>query len=337
MESSRTLVAPGLRTVARLGWRDGLASAVSIVTGQPKLWLLGMIGFSLRGGILLLLLPIIVLPTQVEVRLLLGHYLGSSGFTQSFFGLLVVLAAFAALLTVGALLILARIELSSFERVIADPEIAARTAYKPVHMETDARRRLYVRLFAVQLLTLVALIACAVPVASSVIQASYAEVTLPTSAAPIYERVLGTVGELLFFFLIALIVIEMISSLTSRELLVRAFGWRERASSRRLWLIPAIAAAVTYPFRSPFRSLGTSVVAWTLSAAVVISSVWVLSVAWAAVRGAFLTSVSFSDVSEDAGMLLAALGLSTVFVLAICLTGFASALRAALWSVDRLR
>ena len=168
-------------------------------------------------------------------------------------------------------------------------------------------------------------------------QVSYDEVTRPTSAAPIYERVLGTVGELLFFFLIALVVIEMISSLTSRELLVRAFGWRERGSSRRLWLIPAIAAAVMYPLRSPFRSLGTSVVAWTLSAVVVISSVWVLSVAWAAVRGAFLTSVSFSDVSEDAGMLLAALGLSTVFVLAICLTGFASALRAALWSVDRLR
>jgi hypothetical protein len=169
------------------------------------------------------------------------------------------------------------------------------------------------------------------------VQTSYDEVTRPTSAAPTYERVLGTVGELLFFFLIALIVIEMISSLTSRELLVRAFGWREQGSSRRLWLIPAIAAAVTYPFRSPVRSLGTSVVAWALSAVVVISSVWVLSVAWSAVRGAFLTSVSYSDVSEDAGMLLAALGLSTVFVLAICLTGFASALRAALWSVDRLR
>ena len=100
-----------------------------------------MIGFSLRGGILLLLLPIIVLPTQVEVRLLLGHYLGSTGFTPSFFGLLVVLAVFAALLIVGALLVLARIELSSFERVIADPEIAARTAYKPVPVDTTARRR----------------------------------------------------------------------------------------------------------------------------------------------------------------------------------------------------
>ncbi len=145
------------------------------------------------------------------------------------------------------------------------------------------------------------------------------------------------VGEQLFFFLIALVVIEMISSLTSRELLVRAFGWRERGSSRRLWLIPALAAAAKYPFRSPVRALGTSVVAWTLSVVVVISSVWALSIAWTAVRGAFLTSVSFSDVSEDAAMLLAALGLSTVFVLAICLTGFASALRAALWSVDRLR
>jgi hypothetical protein len=337
LESSHTLVTPGLRTAARLGWRDGLASAVTIVTSQPKLWLLGMVGFSLRGGILLLLLPIIVLPTQVEVRLLLGHYLGSTGFTTSFWGILVALAVFASLLTVGALLILARIELSSFERVIADPEIAARTAYKPVRVISGARRRLFLRLFAVQVLAFIALIACAAPVAWSVVQTSYTEVTRPTSTAPIYERVLGTVGEQLFFLLIALVVIEMISSLTSRELLVRAFGWRERTSTRRLWIIPALAAAATYPFRSPVRSLGTSVVNWTLTAVVVISSIWALSVAWSAVRGAFLTSVSFSDVSEDAGMLLAALGLSTVFVLAICLTGFASALRAALWSVDRLR
>ena len=46
---------------------------------QSQLWLLGTLSFILRGGLVVMLLPIVVLPTQVEVRLMLGGNLGSSG------------------------------------------------------------------------------------------------------------------------------------------------------------------------------------------------------------------------------------------------------------------
>jgi hypothetical protein len=78
-------------------------------------------------------------------------------------------------------------------------------------------------------------------------------------------------------------------------------------------------------------------VAWTLTAVTVIAAVWTLGLAWAAVRGAFLTSTSLSDIGDDLQMVLAAVALAAVFAISIGAAGFVSGLRAALWSVDRLR
>ena len=296
-----------------------------------------MVGFCLRGGVVLLALPIIVLPTQVEARLLIGDYLGSTGFSPSFWVFLAILAMVASVVTVCVLLVLARVELSAFRTLIDDPETAGHTGFRPAHPTGSARGRLYMRLFGVQVLTFLALLACAAPVAFAVVQKSFDEITRPTSSAPIYGRVLAGVGEQLFLFLVALVVIEMVSALTSRELLVRAVGWRESARSRRFWLLPALAAAAVRPFRSPLRAVGTAAISWALTAAVLVPAVWVIGLAWGAVRGAFLTSVSFSDLGDDIGMVVVALGLSAAFTLGIAGAGYASALRAALWSVDRLR
>jgi len=338
VESSRILAAPGLRTPARLGWRAGLATSFTIAIASNRLWTLGMVSFCLRGGILLLTLPIIVLPTQVEFRLILGNYLGSTGFTGSFYGLLAMAAVLAAVATVAVLLVLARNELSSFEVVVNDPVVAEHSPYRPLPVVGAARRRIWLRLLAVQVLTFIALIGCAAPVVWSVVETSYSEVTLPSSTAPIYERVLAGVGEQLFFLLIAIIIIEMIGALTSRELLVRAYGWRETPpSSRRLWLLPALGAALSQPFRAPVRTLGTSLVAWTLTAGTALLVVWALSLAWAAVRGAFLTAVGLADLGDDVQMVLTGLLLALVFAFSLGLGGFVSALRATLWSVDRLR
>lgn len=314
-----------------------MSTAVAIVAGQPQLWLFGMVGFLLRGGVLLLVVPIVVLPTQVEARLLIGGYLGSTGFTGSFWVLLAGAAAFAAVLSVAVLLVLARIEMAAFERLMEFPEAADKAVFEPTRLSRHARRRLTLRLFPVQVLTFVALMATAAPFASVVGQKTFEEIVRPSSSSSIYARVLGGVGEPLFLFLVALVVIEMVSALATRELLVRATGWRGHHGSRRLSLLPAIVSALARPVLSPLRTLGTAAIGWVAAAAVLIPAFWAISIAWQAVRGAFLTSVGFSDTREILGMVLVALGLSGAFVLAIAVAGLASALRAALWSVDRLR
>jgi hypothetical protein len=334
--SSRILVAPGVRTLAPPGWRSGVAASVAAVSAQPELRLLGILGFCLRGGVLLLTMPMLVLPTQVEVRLLLGDSLGSTGFTPGFWVAVAIIAVLAGLATVGVLLVLARIELVSFERLVAAPEGLDHSAWLHATRPIPDRRLLFLRLFVVQALTFTALIAAAIPLASAVGQTAFDEVIRPSSSAPIYGRVFDAVGGQLYVFVIALIVVEVISSGMTRELLVRAIGWRGQ-SRGRLWLAPALAAALARPFRSPLRTLATAVLGWLATLAVLVPALWALSISFGVVRGAFLTSVSLSDVAADIGMALVAFGLCAVFVLALALAGIASAFRAALWSVDRLR
>ena len=52
---------------------------------------------------------------------------------------------------------------------------------------------------------------------------------------------------------------------------------------------------------------------------------------------AWLTASPFRSLPPDLGMMLMAIALCGAFVVAMSLSGFASALRAAAWSVDRLR
>ena len=324
LESSQVLAAPGLRTLPRTGWRSGVVTAWTVVARDPQLWLLGALGFSLRGGIILLTLPIVALPTQVEARLLIGDYLGSTGFTGSFYALIAGFSVGAALLTVAILLGLARLELRSFERLLANSEVQADSELATTHLEgTNRRRGLFVKLFVVQVLAFIALISCIAPVAWLTIRAAYEEVTRPTSSAPIYERVVGTIAEPLFFLLVAVVIIEMLSALGTREVLARSYGGR-RVRRSRSW-------------HAPLRVVGTSLLSWTATLLAVLPALWALGAAWSATRGAFLSSVSFADFGDDVAMAAGALALSAAFVLALFLGGFASAFRSALWSLTRLR
>jgi hypothetical protein len=323
LESSRILAAPGVRTLPRTSWRSRVVSAWTVVAREPQLWLLGALGFSLRGGIVLLILPILAIPTQVEVRLLIGDYLGSTGFTSSFWILIAGFSVGAALLTVAILLGLARLELRSFERIIGNHEVRAETELATTSSVGNRRRSLFAKLFLTQVLACVALIACVAPIASLTVRAAYAELSLPSSSAPIYERVAGTVAEPVFFLLVAVVIVEMLSSLATREVLARAYGGR-RVRRSRSW-------------HAPLRVIGTSLVAWMATLVAVLPALWALRAAWTATRAAFLSSVSFADLADDAAMAAAALALSAAFVLALFLAGVASAFRSTLWSLTRLR
>lgn len=301
-----------------------MASVVGTVEAQPRLWIYGTLGFALRGGVLLLVLPIIALPTQVEVRGILGNNLGSTGFSDGFWGLVAGVAIATTVVVAVIVLLLAGLELASFERLIG--------RLGP----TVDRRRVLLRLFAAQLLTVTALAACAVPLALAVGHVTYNEIVRPTSGGSIYGRVFAGIGQPLVIFAIALVVIEMLSALTTRELLVRSARDGARGNSARLWLLPALAGAVSRPFRSPVRTVATAAIGWAVTAAVVLPAAWVIGIAWQPVRGAFLQSLSFADVGDDIGMVFVAIGLAGTFGLGMFAAGLGSAVRSALWSQERL-
>ena len=227
------------------------------------LWLLGTLGFALRGGIVLLTLPILVLPTQVEVRLALGGNLGSTGLTAGFWGLVALgslLTAFAALLV---LLLLARVEMASFHRLAVDPESGDMRAWQaPRPMSGGRQRLLFSRIFTIQALALVGLALFALPLAASVGPATLDELLRPTSSATIYVRVLDQLVPQLIVFGIGLVVVEMVSAVATRTLLLHSAGFRNPARRGRQPLIAAVLAGLSGPFRSPLRTLRTSALGW---------------------------------------------------------------------------
>jgi hypothetical protein len=335
---SRILVAPGLRTAPHVGWRSGVGTAFAVVIGRPSLWLIGALGFTLRGGILILLLPIFVLPTPVEARLLLGTNLGSTGLTQSFLSNLGLAAGLLIIPIAFALLAIAYLELAAFERVVSDEETAdQREDRPPGPLSMGQRRRLISWLAVVQLAAVILLAAAAVPLANAVIGVTTDEILRPTVAdGSIYLRVLGGVREPLAGFLAAVVVVEMLTALVSRQLLMRGFTLHlGRAARRRIRSAPA--AALARVFRNPLRTVGTAILGWALSLAVLMPVVWSLRLAWETVRSTYLATGSQTDTQSVTGLVLVTVALAAVFVAGVLLCGLASALRSGLWTLDGLR
>ena len=327
-----------MRTDPRVGWRRGIGTALAVVVGQPQLWLIGALGFTGRGGVLLLALPIFIVPTPIEVRAMLGSNLGSSGLTASFYASLPVLAVAGMALLTASLLLAAHAELSAFERLVHDPETAEeRRGIEPQPVGGADRRRLVGWLFLVQAGALVGLGLAAIPLAMRLGEVTLQELLRPTPGGdPLYLRVLQGVREPLFLLLPALVLVEMVTAGVSRRILVRAFGLTPDTDRRR-GRLGALVAAASRPLRHQLRTLGTALAVWATSAVVLLPAVWALDVAWDATRATYLAPRATTDPQLIPGLLLMAVLLAGVWTAAILLAGFASALRAGLWSVESLR
>ena len=280
-----------------------VGTAFDIVAGQPQLWLLGSAAFMLRGGVLLLLLPLIIVPTPVEIRLLVGGNLGSAGFSPALVVGVLGFAVVATLVLMAMLYAVAWLEVWSFQRVAPGPLGSA-----------VSERRIAARVFSVQAAALSALALAALPLALGAIDVAYGEIVRPTGSGPLYDRIIGGVQGPLIFLGAALVIIEAVSAVASRRILARDFGVAVTGGGRR-WR-PLVA-----------------VLGWSVTLAVLVPSLWALNLVWQSVKAglAGFGAPVFATVAP------AILGLAVVWVVTVVLTGFASALRGALWTVQELR
>jgi len=315
-----------------------VGTALAVVIGRPSLWLIGALGFALRGGILFLLLPIFVLPTPVEARLLLGTNLGSAGLTPSFLANLALASALLIIPIAFALLALAYLELAAFERVVGDDETAEqRDDRPPARLSGGGRRRLIGWLAAVQLAGVAVLAAAALPLANAIVGVTTGEILRPTiPGGSIYMRVLGGVREPLAVILAAVVVVEVLTALISRELLVRGFGLRLGAAAGP-GARSVLAESLGRAFVQPVRTVASAVLGWAISLAVLMPVVLSLLLAWEMVRSTYLATGSQTDAQSVTGLVLVTLALVAVFVAGVLLCGLASAIRSSLWTIDVLR
>ncbi len=322
MGTSRGIAIVGLSTLPRAGWRTDISAAVAVVRDRPYLWLLGIIGFSLRGGILLLTLPIIILPTQVEVRLALGNNLDSTGLTDGFWLLVVGMTVLTLVALLSILFALARVEIATFSQLVHDPHSAdQRSDIAPRSFGRGGRRTLASRLYVIKSTALLVVLISAIPLAAAIGDVATREIVAPTSSDPIYLRVLGQLREPILLVIGVIFVVEFVSATLSRRVLIRSAGLTRRGTFTA----------------HPLRLVLAAIFGWALFFGALAIAVWTTGIAWHTARSVFLSAGWSTQAEQVLALLGAAILLGAVFGLALLVCGIASAIRASVWSLASLR
>ena len=295
-----------------------LVASLLVTLARPATWLLALATFLIRGGFVLVLAPIVVLPTAVE----LGNLLAPVLTTLLFRGVTPMIAvlqvvggvAFLFWLLVGGL-VAAAAETEVVRRVAADDEVwlpAERSRLAPAAHPT--RRVLLVRLAAYLPLLLVAL-----PWSSyRFVLVGYDELTAPSAGGlPLAIRIALGAPDAVALLVVAWLLGEIVGALAVRRVVLAGDG----AWSALAWALSCLA-------RRPARNLALSVVPLVPLVVVLVIVGTAGSATWDALRAA----LSIGGDRLIALVLLAAL--VALFAGGLLLIGVASAVRAAVWTVD---
>jgi hypothetical protein len=174
-------------------------------------------------------------------------------------------------------------------------------------------------------------------VASRVDRVIRMEVQLPSDVhVPLFARVVLGTREQLVLLVLGIVVAEILYNVASRRVLAASAGLlpEDGLASRRP--LGVVLHGAVRAVRQPWRVLGTAALAWMTSVVVLVPLAWALFTAWSGVRGVYLSPVSGGGLEAVLGALTITLLLVGIWIVSIVLAGFASALRAAMWSVDTL-
>ncbi len=308
-----------------------LSGALLVTLASPATWPLALAAFLLRGGLVVVALPIIVLPTPVG----LGNVLAPSLTALVFGGVSVELVAIVvgfvlatiALAIAGGILA-AILEAEAVRIVAAHEEIAqagvgnhqlavdevpdVQTARVARHRRSEAARVLLVRLLAHAPLA-VALVWGA----AQLVAVTYRELTNPVDVStPLVWRVLLESPQVVAAIVVTWTLGEALGALAARRL-VLARGGIGRA------LLDAVVVAVRHPL-------------------VVLADFWLpTAVLGIALAPSALAAASAGDVVREAmntpddpvQLFLAVVLFVSLWVVGLALTGVICAWRAAVWTV----
>jgi len=296
-----------------MSWPEAMAIALLAALGRPRWWTLALAAFLVRGGWLVLLLPIVSLPTPAGVAnlvapTLVGFVFG--GASASFVQLVAIaLLAFLAWLVAGGLLG-AWLDLVLVREVAGDDEL---------DVALPARRRLEPDALALRLFAHVPTAALVVWAAARAVPATYAELVSPGDPAiPILLRVLGRMPEAAFLLVAGWAVGEAVGGLAVRRL---ANGAGLRAAIADAWLDL---------LRRP-TTLATFIVTNVGLGAVIVLGAAVATVAWTGLR------IVIVDGGTAAEVRLALIVFSAAWLAGAWLLAIATAWRQVAYTFESLR
>ncbi len=250
---------------------------------NPGLWSLGLLGFLVRGGVVVILAPMFALPSPVGLSVLIGPDLvDANGLSARVLGLLLGAGALAAGLLGVALLLAAVADLDAFEGLLSAAGVAAR---RPSRW---GRARLVGQLILLQAVAVAPAAVAAVPAVATAANVTQREILLPSSqTVPLVWRVAEGASAALLAVAVLVILAGYGYSWMSRELL----GQRLGLITRRGWqatLPGVVVTACGDALTRPWRVAATTAIATLGSIGSAVGAVGAIALGWTVAQGAFL-------------------------------------------------
>ena len=294
-----------------------LGSALQVTLATPATWPLALAAFLMRGGIILVALPLLVLPSPVGLGNVLGPTLSSMALGSVSAEVLIAsgLAVIAAVaLLVGGGWLAAALESEAVRIVSLDDHVSGfRASSLGAHPGRTAARVLAARLIANVPLVMVLALGLI-----RLVVVTYAELTSPLDVStPIGLRVVRGAPEVVIAIGLAWMIGEIVGAVAARRVVLAGAGVGD-----------ALRSALVTSIRHPLSALA-SFWAPTLGLAVVLVP---SALAAAAAVGA---ARSVLDEPRDAVTILVAIvSFVLLWVVGLLLIAVTSAWRSAVWTVE---
>jgi hypothetical protein len=321
----------GLGAPARQGWLGRTARAIGFARTDGDTILVALAGFLLRGGVVLLVVPSLVLPSVIGVAAATGvDAFGIDGRpTTWLFEIVAVIAAAMAIWLLLAFVIGSVIDAWLIEAAL-DPDSHAAGRARPL-----PGLAIVLDLAGIRALCALPLAPAALWAGLKIYTATYNELTAPVNlTTPIVLRVFQGAADGFIVLGIVWLVTEVIAAIAVRRVVIHDHGAWE-----------ALGGAFVQIFRRPITTLATVLLSYGVSVVAVVVSIAATATTFdwcrVAVRNqnpmTFRIGVGALAVAPDLRpviFILAALALGLAWVFALAVLGFASAWRSAAFTEE---
>ena len=299
-----------------------LIGALLVTLATPATWVTALAVFLIRGGFLLVLLPVVVLPSVVGVGNVLAPALTSIAFgsiTTEWLAVavMIVIVVLAWLLLGGWFA--ATLEAAAVRLVAADDDAVQLVIGPPVIRDAAPRRgRETGRILAARVLAYLPFGLALVVGSVRLVSVAYRELTSPIDVAtPVLLRVVRASPEVIVALLLTWMVGEILSALAARRIVLAGDG-----------VLAALRAAVVTILRHPLSTLTRFWIPTFVLVAVLLPSMLAASAAWGGLRGVL------GQWDDPAAVLLGVVQFVGLWAIGLLLVAVVCAWRAAIWTVS---
>lgn len=292
-----------------------LTASLLAVLERPSTWALALTGFLVRGGWLIVLAPIVVLPTAVGIGNVVAPLLEDIAFGRNTEDVVrsggTALVVVVAWLLVGGLLAAAT-EVETVRRTAASGELGV--------APTVARSGTTRRVFVARVVALLPLIVAFVWAVIRFVGVGYREFTNPSDVAlPVALRIVIGAPDAALGMVAGWLFGEIVGGIAARRVALAD----DRVGS-------ALRDGIGRLRARPARSIGLAALSAVILLAVLVITGIASGTAWDSVRGA----LAEGDASIATSLILVLF--VALFAGGLVLIGLVSAWRSALWTVDVL-